>query len=109
MLFWFLFSVTLLIILYSYKVHFLSGKFSVVKEFLLQDHLKKKMNCECVFKGSFFFKVGMYDVYEDENVIILIKNFGLLNGLIQKMFPENFIIIKSELNLEEDFKIKFLK
>jgi|688.fasta_scaffold447327_3 hypothetical protein len=109
MFFWFLFASTTLIIIYSYKVHFLDGGFFEIKKTIQNNNFKKIKKCNCIFKSTFFFHMNVYDMYESENYIILIKNYNLLNKITQNLFPENYIIVINESNVEENFKKKFLK
>lgn len=109
MVFWILFTLILVLLLYSYKVHFLNGQLLEIKKIIKEPNTIKKTRCVCTFKGTFFFKAGEYDIFENENFIVLIKNYNLLNNIIQNLFPENYIIVFNELYVDENLKSNFLK
>lgn len=108
MLFWGLFVLVFLMILYSYQVHF-KKKFFLEIEKAINNCKTSKKRALCTFKGSFSFNAAEYDVFLNDDFIVLIKNYNILNDLIQNLFPENYIIIIDESDIDKNWKQNFLK
>lgn len=88
-----------LTILY-YKNNFSSNQLENIKNFIKTNSLNKHSSIMCSFHSTLFFSELPFDVYKNDDIIILIRNYGT-NHLIQKKYAENYLIF---LNNKSTFK-----
>lgn len=108
MFFWLFFFTTLFLILYSYYTHFFKSGFNSIKKTFTKNASKIRNKSNCIFKGFFFFQMDIYDIYDFTDYIVLIRYYNFHNNFVQSFFPENYIIIINEKNIDKNLKNKFL-
>ena len=90
------------VIFFRYKFFFINNDFhKKLEDFIKTHNFEKTVLVRCTFRKHILFHSQGYQLYRNPNYYILIKDFGDLNFIMHKLFPENYLVIIDNSKLKE--------
>jgi hypothetical protein len=108
----------IVLIYFRYKFFFINNNYhKKLEEFIKANDFEKPVLVRCTFRKHILFHSTSYQLYRNPDFYILIKDFGLQNFNIHKLFPENYLVIIDDSKLKDVdtsfflnlFKVKEIK
>ena len=90
------------LIYFRYKFFFINNNFhKKLEDFIKVHDFEKPVLVRCTFRKYILFHSTSYQLYKHPDFYILIKDFGIQNFIIHKLFPENYLVIIDDSKLND--------